>query len=47
METWSQWIHLYVSGEYSVEYGTHIVKEDIDDIINNVPCYNLVKIVGE
>ena len=45
METWGERVHLYVSGECRLGWGTHIVKEDIDDIINNVPCYNLVKII--
>lgn len=45
METWGEGIYLYVSYMYRVVWGTHIVKEDVDDIINDVPCYHLVKIV--
>jgi hypothetical protein len=46
METWCEGIHLYVSDVCELGQGTHIVKEDIDDIINNMPCYNLVQIIG-
>jgi hypothetical protein len=46
METWGEGVHLYVSKMCRVGQGTYIVKEDIDDVINNVPCYDLVQVVG-
>jgi len=48
MQAWRKGVDLNISRDpISPSNCAHIVEEDIDNVINDMPCHHLIKVLGQ